>query len=112
MACVLHNSFVCIQAIHLGSNEVSTAQLLGVAAAAGLLAFAAIVERKSIKRCALVLSMQVTVCCVLLYRIKLRTSGCTLIFILSQHSPFDQPCFGLFAVFHKVPVVFFLTPQV
>ena len=56
-----------IQAVHLGSTEVSTAQLLGVAAAAGLLGFAAIVERKSIKRCALIHIMQVMCHCVSVY---------------------------------------------
>lgn len=55
-----------IQAVQLGSTEVSTGQLLGAAAVAGLLTFAAVVERKAIKRCAQFYSMplQVLCCCV------------------------------------------------
>ena len=70
LACIArYHCTLCgsIQAVQLGSTEVSTGQLLGAAAVAGLLTFAAVAERKAIKRFAQLYSLHcrhyAAVCC-------------------------------------------------
>ena len=45
-----HLAVLLLQAVQLGGTEVSAGQLLGAAAVTGLLAFAAVAERKAIRR--------------------------------------------------------------